>query len=529
MNFMNDQAPPIPTPPAPPTSQGSLGPPEGAGRSPVWLWALAFALLGAVTYLQRPDAPDPSRTRSQAVGLAPVKAPRADALILIGKLMLAFRELSPANGAAMQDQADAMTGFDGPGMLVVAKPRDPFRFPAHERLRSTILAGENLGPDAMAKRLDQIQAQLDPESDLNQDVETLRDIYLAEQPGPAADRVDPADRAALEARHGWFARLALSHGVAQAPVRTAAVTDGLLIIGIIALAMTAVGVAGLTGFVMLILAVVALVSGRLPFRFRRPRPATEWPAAADPSDGLSKAPSSVWLETVVVFLAGFLGLKLVVAGIHAGWPGIDGTTLTWMSLLGQWSLLLTIFWPVFRGMPLARYQQEIGWHRGEGVLKEVGWGVLGYCAGLPLYFAMAIIVVIVMFIVSALTGGESITPDSNKVVDIVEGGTPAMLAVVFLLATVWAPIVEESIFRGALFRHLRRRWPLVVAALGSCMVFAVLHGYLVAQLFIVGTLGFWFALLREWRGSLIAPAVGHFIHNCFVLSLVIIVMSLATG
>ncbi|MBY0262301.1 MAG: hypothetical protein K2Q20_08140, partial [Phycisphaerales bacterium] len=311
---MNDPTPSSPLSPTFAASPAPLGPTPGAGRSPWWLWVLALGLLGAVTYLQRPGPPDPDRARDQSAGLAPVKAPKSDPLILIGKLTLAFRGLSPVNADMMQAQADAMTGFNTPGVPLAAKVKDPTKFPAHERIRSTILAGEGLGPEAMGERLDEIQAQLDPDSDLNQDIETLRDIYLVDEPAGVADRVADADRAALEARHGWFARLSLAHGDPNASVRTAAVADGWIIIVIIALAMTAVGVALLTGFVVLILGAIAKVSGRLPFRFRRPRPATEWPAGGE---GEPRVASSVWLETVAVFLAGFLGLKLVVAGIQA--------------------------------------------------------------------------------------------------------------------------------------------------------------------------------------------------------------------
>jgi len=86
----------------------------------------------------------------------------------------------------------------------------------------------------------------------------------------------------------------------------------------------------------------------------------------------------------------------------------------------------------------------------------------------------------------------------------------------------WAPVVEESIFRGALYRHTRWRSGAIVAGLLTAFVFAIMHGYAVIQLLMVGLLGVVFALMREWRGSLIGPMVAHFTHNAIVMTFVIL-------
>jgi membrane protease YdiL (CAAX protease family) len=163
------------------------------------------------------------------------------------------------------------------------------------------------------------------------------------------------------------------------------------------------------------------------------------------------------------------------------------------------------------------------------VFREIGAGICGYLAGLPVYFGVAIIVVGITWAISHLTGGSEPRAVGNRLTDVLEGGTPWELAVIFMLATIWAPVVEESIFRGCLFRHLRRRVGLILAALGSAAVFAALHGYLVQQLFMVAALGFWFALMREWRGNIIATATAHALHNGFVMSIVLFTLSFARG
>lgn len=53
--------------------------------------------------------------------------------------------------------------------------------------------------------------------------------------------------------------------------------------------------------------------------------------------------------------------------------------------------------------------------------------------------------------------------------------SPALLTLLIVLATVIAPIAEELLFRGTLFRYVRTRWPHWLALLAPGVVFAALH------------------------------------------------------
>jgi membrane protease YdiL (CAAX protease family) len=53
--------------------------------------------------------------------------------------------------------------------------------------------------------------------------------------------------------------------------------------------------------------------------------------------------------------------------------------------------------------------------------------------------------------------------------------SPTLLALLVVLATLIAPIAEEVLFRGTLFRYLRTRWPHWLALLLPGLVFAALH------------------------------------------------------
>jgi membrane protease YdiL (CAAX protease family) len=161
-------------------------------------------------------------------------------------------------------------------------------------------------------------------------------------------------------------------------------------------------------------------------------------------------------------------------------------------------------------------------------MTEIGCGIVGYLACVPLLAAgvmVSLILVLVDKLLRAAIGVPEAPPPSNKIIEIVAGQQGTwMLVVLFLLATAWAPIAEESIFRGALYGHLRRRWHWFPAAVLSALGFGLMHHYPIVLMGGVTALGFGFALLREWRGSLIACATAHAIHNGTVLVLLLTVM-----
>lgn len=495
----------------------------------------------------------------------------------------------PASLVAMSDQFAGWNGKNPAYPPSVSNPihrkKDAEPAPAADRLRAAVIAAEFLDKDELGWRIRDVEQSLDASSDLRTDARIVRSIYgLEPAPPPATPAADTpangdppeqdadadplipvspsfpkghkptdeelaashqaslalsdADKTSFRERHGWFADLALSRGDKASTIRQSASSDGLLLVLFFCLVGFIVLAASLIGFVLLIVGFVRLAGGRIRWAFARPNLSTEWPPHEEaihhpvtnpfPRRVLFATPGSVWLETVAVFFALFLGVKLAVAGL-AGALNWSNDIATGALLGGQWLVALAIFWPIVRGMPFGRWKTEIGWSAPRGVLKEIGAGICGYLACLPVYFGAAIIIVTITFIVSHLFDTGDPQPAGNRLTQVLEGGAPWELVLIFTLATVWAPIVEESIFRGCLFRHFRRRFGLILAALGSAAVFAVLHGYLVQQLFMVATLGFWFALMREWRGGIIATVTAHAIHNGFVLTIVLVALSFARG
>jgi hypothetical protein len=101
----------------------------------------------------------------------------------------------------------------------------------------------------------------------------------------------------------------------------------------------------------------------------------------------------------------------------------------------------------------------------------------------------------------------------------------------WLSPIVSAPIAEEVLFRGLVFRLLLERVTLWPAVALSALLFALIHlpywwasgamppATLVLRLGSIFTYGVFFALLYRWSGSLYAPLISHILNNLVTSSL----------
>lgn len=481
----------------------------------------------AVASAQRPWSAESDSSKRAKAGLD-VQAPSSDPLIMVGKLLVAFKDdpnfrpimRGQVDGAGLADDRPAeqiraamlLLGTGYPDVSPAAPAGSLFPVPP--------------GP-SIADRLSAAEQTLAADSPLHADIAALRRVLAAsdkndqisgaereQRVAAAVGELDEQVMQGLLERHGWFSEVLQSAANPDAPVRVTARKQAGVFIVVAVIAGGTLGLAALAGTVLWIVAIVQLIRGRLRTRFERP-------SLVEEPFGLR----TVWLETVLVFVGGFGLLKVMQTGLVRA--GVDGSTITWAALVGQVLLATAIFWPVARGMPWAMWKQRIGWTArpagSAGIAREVGFGILSYCLALPVVFATLLILLIIAAIVKAMTGKEIVSADgAERVQELVQSGDVWVTVMIMFLAVVWAPIVEESIFRGALFRHLRRRFPVLVAGLTSALVFAVMHSYGPLQLVMVGVLGTVFALVREWRGSLIPSTTAHFIQN----SLAMVMLSL---
>ena len=100
--------------------------------------------------------------------------------------------------------------------------------------------------------------------------------------------------------------------------------------------------------------------------------------------------------------------------------------------------------------------------------------------------------------------------------------TPLNLSLGLFLVVVAAPFAEEVFFRGFLYGSLRARLGVWPALLASSAIFGVFHlaggPILVPLLFLVGLA---FALLYEWRRSLVASIAAHATFNAIGYALIV--------
>ncbi len=428
--------------------------------------------------------------------------------VAVSKLVIAYHGkqfLGTDLSGMMMQQLDPPPDIGGMTPTKLDFPQD--------RFRTAVVVGKVGEVESAKERFAVLKVKVDPTSPLLKDIDTATLHF-------EGGAVDQATKDELIKRHGWFGRLLFDDGAPGGVIDKAKV-DGARLVRIMVIAMVVMGLMLVAGLASIILLAGLMMAGRI-----RQYP-TPWRSPPNAPDS-----RRVWLETVTLFFAGFLLLKVIIEGLAYGVakgsiPGLTLDKLVWFSLIGQWLLVAVLFWPRVRGLTRDQHRAEVGWHRGRGFFNEVGAGILSYLALLPFYFLLAILVAIGMILYYSLSGQKQ-PPIDNKVMDLAGGG-PAEVVLVFLLATIWAPLVEETIFRGALYRLVRSRAGVLLAAILSATVFAVLHAYMVPQLILVGSLGFGFALMREWRGSLIPSMTAHAIHNGLVFSFVASIAPIMKG
>jgi membrane protease YdiL (CAAX protease family) len=290
----------------------------------------------------------------------------------------------------------------------------------------------------------------------------------------------------------WFGKLLLaSSRPAEDPLRKEVFRDGLFVLAAMMGLLGAAGFGTLAGGVLLIVAMIQISSGRLTFRF-----------------GTSTADESIYLQAFAIYLG-----VICLVGIGLPLIGLAHPALGFVGIVG--GSILGVIWPMLRGVPAGTAARDLGLTRGEGFLKEIGAGLVGYLTILPIVAIGFLVTLALITLVQAIGTDASESPEvvSHPVaVWMAHGGLGIRLAVLFLAAG-FAPFFEETLFRGALQRGVRRKLGPVVSGLIVAFIFAVIHPQGLLLVPALGALGFGFALLREWRGSLVAPMVAHAVHN----------------
>lgn len=357
-----------------------------------------------------------------------------------------------------------------------------------DRLRVAVVAGELLGKDAAEARLNALKSELAPGSELASDADALLMLYKK-----GRDAMPPEAVRSLVDRHGWFGELAA--GVEAPPGDPYRVKSVMGITRILA-AERAQGVVHAVMFIAAIGFFIAMIK-----RFNNRELESHFESTT--------FPPGIYLEMFTAFLQLFL--VLLCLQVMTLW--LTGTASV-VALVGNemilWLIPLCFAWPWIRGVKWVLVSEDLGWTAGEGIWKEVAWGVAAFLAAMPIDWLVGLAIHLVKLNMGweeddGMSGFATFeTPLSGSWVPVILGTMSAVL---------WAPVVEETVFRGAFYRYLRTRMGVALAVVISAACFGAIHPYGGTGILQVGVSGVIFALMREWRGALIAPVVAHALHN----------------
>lgn len=244
---------------------------------------------------------------------------------------------------------------------------------------------------------------------------------------------------------------------------------------------------------------------------------------------------SIYLQTFALWMALFVVLQLL-SGMAAEWI-TDPVIVQLLMPVAFFLSLVVLVWPVIRGISFAEVREDIGLKLGNP-FKEIVVGILAYTALLPFLLCSAVISVI---LAALLTMMQSANQPANEFAGGTQGGHPIQeeiaagdittWLIVFVTACIAAPIIEETMFRGVFYRHLRdatNRWrsipSIAFAALVNSLIFAAIHPQGIVGIPLLTTLAVGFSLTRQWRSSLIAPMVMHAMNNGLVTCILFIML-----
>ena len=345
-----------------------------------------------------------------------------------------------------------------------------------KRLRFAVLAGELSGPEEARRVL----AGLDTE-----EAALLSRLYDTKN-------LTDEELATLEARLGWFGDLAA--GVQDDAARTRALNAARrTFIGVIVVVVAALGALVVGGCLLVVFAVLANM-GRLQ-------------SGVVPGGGNG----GVYAETFALYLASFVAVGYLSR--YLPWRGL------WVSAVVMLLSLAVLAWPVVRGVRWADVRRDLGLY--SGGFRDIPLGIGTYLSAMP-FLALGLLVTITITLIR-----KRMDPDlppgagpSHPIIDIALSGDVWAWVQMVIVACVLAPLVEEIMFRGALYQHLREigpRLPRLVSVMFSVVVsgfvFAAIHpqGWLGVP--VLMSLATAFALSREWRGSLVPAMIAHGINN----------------
>jgi membrane protease YdiL (CAAX protease family) len=442
--------------------------PQPRSRVPIVIaWILILGLLALIVY---------ANARSSASSVATQELMNDERARMFGMIVVQLKSLEKDAGTPSLAREQIRP--------LIRQLEEDAHTP-EDQIRIAVLEGEAIGSEAALDRLESISG-VRLESDAFKDIRSIDIVYRY-----GADNLDRDAREGLIHRHGYLGRLALAYKVPsdQEPRKT---LQSEAFRFTLKLSLVGVGLVVLMG-----LSVAGFIAGCIWFFKGKIRKAY-----------IRKTSSGgAFLEGFALYLFLFVALGVVLrylrpASLHWTWLAILILPAVWM-------------WVVLRRTTPEERRQAFGWYRGRGFFREVAAGLAGYVSGL-------VVVAAGVFVTLILVRWSGSRP-SSPILQELNGG-PWRVAGLYALACVFAPFMEETMFRGLLFHHLRGRWSWLGSAVTVSVIFALLHPQGWAAVPVLGSIAMVLATLREWRGSLIAPMAAHAFNNFLAVTLALLLL-----
>jgi membrane protease YdiL (CAAX protease family) len=349
------------------------------------------------------------------------------------------------------------------------------------KLRVAIAVGYLQGRDGALARLDTI-SQTPGASRVADDLVAVRTIWT-----DGVQALSPAESARLIHNYDYFGHMVLAYGSAPGTEAVKSIESSaaqtLLLLGLVTIALVALFLASVAA---LIAAIYFAWTGKIRRQYT-PNANTK----------------GVFLQGFAIYLVLFVMLGLTLR--LTGFSNLNWEWLAWLIIP------IVILWTI-RGKDDTDWRTALGWHTGRGWLTEAAAGIVGYLAGCP-FMAIGLVMTILLMKVA----GE---PAANPIFTLLRGNVLATYGI----ACIFAPVIEETMFRGFLFHHLRGRWSWFASAAAIAFVFAVIHPQGWIAIPILWAIAMVLAALREWRGSIIAPMAAHAFNNFVAITLALMLL-----
>lgn len=380
-----------------------------------------------------------------------------------------------------------------------------------QRLCNAAIINEVEGPTESLKYLDSLQqkvaeskfersnSQVQMESSVRQLLQHYRDGNLN------SDIVDDEKQQQLRDRLGFCGELLLNPPGSKTPQRLKLThqSQTTTIVAVVGLVMAILFF--LFGIVSLLFIVTYVLTGSSPSQFQT-----------------SASDSNVYAETFALWLIAFFGIQMLFQYLEV-LKTVDQQMIA--NPIFFFGSLLVLVWPVLRGVPVSRMLADIGWTP-KHLVRNTFLSVPAYAAWLPAVLVGFFFVFVLMGIAPLpTTAGEFSVPSTpgHPIQQILTGGNALAWITIVIAACVAAPIVEETMFRGVLYRHLRsltlkhgQTISILFSAVLNGVIFASLHPQGILAVPLLTTLAIGFSLVREWRDSLWTSILMHAFNNSMV-------------